>query len=385
MKRVTIDNFKCISHADLRLGSITLLCGVNGAGKSSVFQSILALKQSYESGDLSRGMLSFAGNLVDIGSAGDVLFEGASDDTIGISFLLSDDDEPVNFQFHVSGDLSMASALPDSNINTNLDRMLNNEYSRVLLTSELTENGEHLAFQYLQAERNGPRKFLPMSGRRRLDLGTRGEYVLQALFEHQDVVLFSSSDPRQIAEYGVRLRDQLEAWLSEISPNARLEFTPVSQADLIVGGFSFEGDSSLRSKAFRATNVGFGLSYVLPVLVALLATPRGGLVLIENPEAHLHPRGQTKIGELCARAAAAGVKVLIETHSDHLMDGIRIAVREKILSPEQAAIHYFSRSGSSTSIVTPSIDKSGKLSVWPENFFDQHRRNSAKLLKPMRE
>ena len=128
-------------------------------------------------------------------------------------------------------------------------------------------------------------------------------------------------------------------------------------------------------------NVGFGLSYTLPVLTALLA-PKGSMCLIENPEAHLHPRGQTKLAELAVRASLAGVQVVIETHSDHFMDGIRIAVRDWLIAPEQIAFHYFERQDGKSVVTSPSLDADGRLSSWPAGFFDQHEENLARLIAP---
>ena len=113
-----------------------------------------------------------------------------------------------------------------------------------------------------------------------------------------------------------------------------------------------------------------------------MLAPPGALCLIENPEAHLHPRGQTKMAELAVRAAVAGVQVIVETHSDHFLDGVRIAVRDGLITPEQTAIHYFSRAGNAARITSPEIDNDGRLSEWPEGFFDQHEENLAKLLEP---
>ncbi|MBA4269587.1 MAG: DUF3696 domain-containing protein [Methylobacterium sp.] len=379
---LAIRNFKSIADAEIRIGDLTVLSGLNGAGKSSVLQALLALRQSYKSGELAKGILSLSGELVDLGSAAAVLHEGAEEDYISIAFIAGPGASPIAFCFNVDSSGSATSSIGGEETNFAITQMLEHSSLRALLTGRLSDGDTKCAFQYLNAERNGPRKYLPMSGSRGLDLGSRGEFVLQALFEHQDNIVLSTDDARLMGDHGERLRDQVEAWLADVSPGVRLDLTPVSEADLIVGGYSFGSEHSLRTRAFRATNVGFGLSYVLPVLVALLATPAGGLVLIENPEAHLHPRGQTKIGELCARAAAAGVIVLVETHSDHLMDGVRIAVREGLLHADKTVFHYFSRSGARTEIVSPTLDRSGKLSFWPENFFDQHRRNAARLLKP---
>ena len=123
------------------------------------------------------------------------------------------------------------------------------------------------------------------------------------------------------------------------------------------------------------------MSYVLPVVLALLSEP-GTLCLIENPEAHLHPRGQTKLAELAARAAAAGVQVFAETHSDHFLDGMRLAVRDGLIAPDETTIHYFERHDGRTVVTSPEIDADGFLPHWPDGFFDQRDDNLARLLTP---
>jgi predicted ATPase len=132
--------------------------------------------------------------------------------------------------------------------------------------------------------------------------------------------------------------------------------------------------------------VGFGITYVLPVLVAVLSSSPGSIVLVENPEAHLHPRGQVQVGELLARAANAGVQVIVETHSDHVLNGIRGAVHSGIIDPKSLAIHYFSRievEGRVHSIVeSPVIDKDGRFDRWPEGFFDEWDKSLERLLEP---
>ena len=99
------------------------------------------------------------------------------------------------------------------------------------------------------------------------------------------------------------------------------------------------------SNKYRATNVGFGLSYVFPVIVAALAARAGDLLIIENPEAHIHPKGQMRLGQLLSLAAASGVQVVIETHSDHVLNGIRLAVHERKISHEIVRLHFFERAG----------------------------------------
>ncbi len=96
------------------------------------------------------------------------------------------------------------------------------------------------------------------------------------------------------------------------------------------------------------------------------------MLLIENPEVHLHPAGQALMGQFLADVARAGVQVVIETHSDHILNGIRRAVRLHRLIPEQVMLHFFKpRSAEQTQVITPQIDPFGNIDVWPEGFFDQ--------------
>ena len=160
-----------------------------------------------------------------------------------------------------------------------------------------------------------------------------------------------------------------------------LQLETIPDTDAILACFSFDRADQEETRRYRAGNVGFGLSHVLPVLSGLLA-PSGALCLIENPEAHLHPRGQTKLAELAVRASRAGVQVMAETHSDHFIDGIRIAVRDGLIRPKDVAIHYFEREGGKSVVASPQVDSDGRLSSWPEGFFDQHEDNLIRLLLP---
>ncbi|GAA1469874.1 hypothetical protein GCM10009603_67420 [Nocardiopsis exhalans] len=115
--------------------------------------------------------------------------------------------------------------------------------------------------------------------------------------------------------------------------------------------------------------------------MACLTAKPGALLLLENPEAHLHPRGQTQIAFLLARAASAGAQLIVETHSDHILNGLRLAVKEGELPPESVALHYFRNQGTgATEITSPAIGPDGMLSQWPDGFFDEWDNAVLRLL-----
>ncbi len=122
--------------------------------------------------------------------------------------------------------------------------------------------------------------------------------------------------------------------------------------------------TSRETEFHRPTHTGFGLTQILPVFVAALSEPEGGILLVENPEVHLHPAGQALMSEFLADVARAGVQVIVETHSDHVLNGIRRAVKTGRLVPEQVAIHLFKpRSAEETQVHSPALDANGNIDV----------------------
>ncbi|WP_350017212.1 DUF3696 domain-containing protein [Rhodanobacter sp. IGA1.0] len=131
----------------------------------------------------------------------------------------------------------------------------------------------------------------------------------------------------------------------------------------------------------RAPNMGFGVSYALPIVAGGLSAISGGLFIVENPEAHLHPAGQSTMGVFLAWLASKGVQVILETHSDHVINGIRLAVgKMKYIACEAVSLLFFDSSESGLPLVQRiSVSDRGTLSDWPEYFFDQYQIDVAEL------
>jgi predicted ATPase len=105
------------------------------------------------------------------------------------------------------------------------------------------------------------------------------------------------------------------------------------------------------------------------------------MLLVENPEAHLHPAGQSKLGRFLARVAGSGVQVVMETHSDHVLNGARLAVaNDRTLRARDMLVHYFGES--QTSVI--SVNEKGELDHWPMGFFDQIENDLGGLARARR-
>ena len=171
--------------------------------------------------------------------------------------------------------------------------------------------------------------------------------------------------------------------MGEVSPGTRIHLNLSNGMDIIGLQYSFVTGKQVSNK-YRATNVGFGISYTLPIIVAVLSSGPGSLLLIENPEAHLHPKGQAKMGELLACAASCGVQVVVETHSDHVLNGMRLATYGGKINPDDIQLHFFQRreEDGQSQVISPRLDRDGRIDQWPDGFFDEWDKSLEALLEP---
>ncbi|MDM8551640.1 DUF3696 domain-containing protein [Desulfobacterales bacterium HSG2] len=369
--RMNLKNFKCFSDACMEFSPLTLLSGINGSGKSTIIQILLLLRQSHLQGRLETQGINLHGDLIHLGLASDALSEAANEDEVCVAIHWMNDLR-AKWLFDASEDLDY---LPLKAVETSES----NEVFKTPLFSR--------GFNYLVAERIGPRVVQQKNDfavKEFRSMGNAGEYTAHFLAIHgreiipDDIRLHKGAPSNS-------LLSQTEAWLSEIKPQTRLKIEEYYGTDQVRITYSSEVPSGTTRK-FRATNEGFGLSFVLPVIVALLSAKPGDIIIIDTPEAHLHPSAQSKIGELLSRTARSGVQVLIETHSDHILNGVRLAIYDEIISPDETRFHYLTRilkeGDFITEIHTPEIDSAGRFKYWPPCFFDEWNLNLQRLLLP---
>ena len=374
LERIHLENFKASRDVDIRLASLTLLAGLNSSGKSTLLQAIGALRQSYGPTGRTEG-LSLSGELIQLGRYGDLLTEGTLEDTIAVTVQ----EEGHSYRWVFGG-------APDAN--------------QLQFSEAPAASPRFLAshdFQFLQANRIVPQTLYPQAPQRAREigfLGPRGEYTAEFLgMAATRQVARTRTFPR--AGLGINeellnkvaptdgLLDQVTGWLQQLSPGARLKSTPLGGTDEVLLQYRYDGRvKETTSNFYRPTNVGFGLTYCLPIIVSCLAAPQGALLLLENPEAHLHSQGQSALGELIARCAQDGVQIIVETHSDHLLNGVRLSVKRGLIRNSDVAMHFFSRSleTGEAFVQSPAILENGRLSNWPSGFFDQWDRDVDALL-----
>jgi predicted ATPase len=387
INHLSIRNFKCFEALSLPLAPLTLLTGFNAAGKSTALQTLLLLAQATRQGGRSR-LLPLNGELTSLGSPGDVVREGGIPEVmlgvrnsdIQIDWKMAPEDRQSGHTLTVKqidwkiGSNPLVSIPIDRE--TKLSHLLPQDPPELALN--LLKNLKETTF--ISAVRAGAEDVFPsveipepVWG----DVGVQGEYAAWWFEKLLDEEIDSlRRHPRDSAP---NLRRQFNAWAGELFPGAQANALRLGSTRLV----QLELRNHDADKWRRPANIGYGLSYAFPILVAGLIARPGQTIIIDSPEAHLHPMGQSKIGAFLAMIAASGVQIILETHSDHVLSGIRLAIKQGTLTPAQAAIHFFNprpRSASEPAhVVSPQIDKDGNFSEWPEGFFDQAEKDLAKL------
>lgn len=357
INNLKLKDFKIHANLDIQLGNMTILTGQNGMGKSSVMQSLLLLRQS---SNLQMG-LNLRGDLVDLGGANDVECHSSSDGELNIE-LLSDNTKELVFKFSYDVD-SYETFLPALASASQTDEMKN---------CALFNNN----FQYISAFRLGPQKGyerdtnIVQYQQQISKINGQCEYAVHFLAYYGKKIhcipdiLFDDHDDDL-------LETQVQKWIQCVSPRVNIVLGQIG-ADFKLN-YKFSREDNPMTEEMSAVNVGYGVTYVLPIILAILSSKPNSLILIENPEAHIHPRAQAELMKLMMKAAKAGIQIIIETHSDHIMNGALVSIVNDPDSIKKIKAYYFEREDKMHTSIPRQLDilKDGRISNPPKGFFDQ--------------
>ena len=373
MSYLKIEHFKCFDNVDIELNSLTVMAGSNGYGKSTTIQALLYLRQTIE----------HCGELID----GKYVINKTNEFNVPLNgqYCLALGDSTMVLNNHYNGNtlkLGLYDQGQEFSINYNAD----NRESQIWLTpvkifKSVSPNPAifQQEFYYINAERLGPRINQSLQFWKFPNTGFQGEFTAQLIGLESGYHKIENS--RRFKETGTNfLIDQLNNWLDFVIEGVRIKVE--SNSKTLSAQILIENEFTISDPTI-STNLGFGISYVLPIIATGLVAKQGSFLIVENPEAHLHPSAQSKIGRFLAMVAKAGVNVVVETHSDHIINGIQIAVASKEIDNKSVTINFFGKSiNENQPKVKPiNIIESGELSDWPKGFFDQTQIDYSYLFK----
>ncbi len=369
LTRIDLRHFKCFALLKLPLRPLTLLSGGNASGKSSVLQALALLHQTIREHEWSTRLM-LNGGALRLGTVADVVDQVHGRRACGIGLL----DSNMTCRWEFTGEQAEMS-MAVTRVSVDDDEQREPDMLHYLLPpaegdEPMTRRLRGLA--YLTAERLGPRETYPLEDPQLTPVvGPAGEHTASVLHSGRDEhvldgLVVGGAPP-------TRLR-QVEARMSRFFPGCELIVDDVLHANAV----TMRLRTSRATDFHRPVHTGFGLTQVLPIIVAALSARRDSLLLVENPEVHLHPAGQAAMGGFLGEVASAGVQVILETHSDHVLNGIRRAVKNEVLVPDDVALHFFRPREDDQDVVSrvsqvqsPILDRDGNIDTWPKGFFDQ--------------
>lgn len=331
---VKLVNFKTFDEETFNMAPLTVVSGLNGMGKSTLLQSLLVIRQNFAMDyfNSAQTKVRLEGPIVDLEDCASLCYAMAEDKTVMIE-LRDEKGETVQ----VSIDASIEEEKMPNCIITG---------SASSFVQYFDEN-----MVFFSADRIGPRKNYNKQSARSHNtrFGVEGElipaFLDAALRKRESVELLDLAIGKTQDESGKEIIDtslvsNVNAWLSNIMNVSVGAETKEVDKDTVHMDFKF---NDVWGTKFSAMQVGFGYSYALPIIVAVLASKPGTIIMVENPEAHLHPSAQVKLGEFLAKAASLGLQIIVETHSDHFLNGLRLARKNAYCAKDDIRLMFVQR------------------------------------------
>ena len=434
LNELTLKNFKSWKSIDaMRLAPITGLFGTNSSGKSSILQSLLLLKQTLESADRSLPLhFGSERDYVELGSFMDVIHNHAADESLRFAFQwdlvkdlkIANPDDPTEPPLFHGGEMAFSTEIASTEKNklwvrqfsyecgsqkfslTKQEQETGNQYNLAPTSSggnfrfvrtlgrawdlprpfkfhgfpdqavtyfqnsgflpDLQRQVEELfsRIYYLGPLREHPKRRYIWSGGEPDDMGRRGERYVDAILAARDRGTYISPGKRKRKK---TMDERIAYWLQKLGLIHSFSVSSIGNGS---GLFEVKVKRSSQSAEVLITDVGFGVSQILPVLVLCYYVDEGSTILLEQPEIHLHPSVQMGLADVFIDVIKnRNVQIILESHSEHLLTRLQRRLAEGALEREDVALYFCTAKSSSSELKTLELDLYGHITNWPKDFF----------------
>lgn len=350
LKSLSIENFKSFDSTDIKLSKLTLFTGANCSGKSSAIQALLILIHNIDKRkEINKNQASALNSYkVSLGEFFEI--RNMNKNAKNIKIAVTDDIGSANVEISQGKETDII-------VNTNADDNIINLF-----------NSSNRRVHYLSANRQGAQDLYNKNINNFDKYGMLGEFAIDYFNNHKSQTLIQDLIKD---ESSPTLSTQIDYWLQYIL-KANIKTESIIGSDKIQTKFYINLNHKT-SAEFRPKNVGSGLSYIIAILIMCLSSNRDDILIIENPEIHLHPIAQSRLTDFFVFVANAGIQIIIETHSDHIFNGIRKAIYKKQIVLDNVAVNYFAINETTLNTDYTYIDFSneGKILKIPKGLFDQ--------------
>jgi predicted ATPase len=337
-----ISGFKCFDTVNIPLRRINIFSGTNSSGKSSAIQAFLLLCNNAAKNASS----PLNGMWLRLGAFDECRNHRISARVFSVAVEMGEE----TFQ------LEFASADDDDS-----GAVVSFQHESAAIQSLINLVNRHV--YYLPANRIGPEDSYPKNFDRDNFLGNKAEYLVDFLYKNRKTEV---APPLIADNASVTLEYQVNYWLGKLF-GTKNAIQDLGLSNSLSVEFSL-GDG----KGVRPYHMGSGVSFAIGVIISCLSAEPDDIVVIENPEIHLHPKAQSDLTEFLCFAANAGVQIVLETHSDHVFNGVRKAVARNDIAHTDVAVQYFQLDTNAISRNTCiEVNEHGRVVAHPKGLFDQ--------------
>lgn len=360
LSKISINNFKSIKEMTLELNNFNLLVGTNSSGKSSFIQSLLLLHQNY----INNRCCGLNGPFISLGGVDEVLNYSVKRGFDSISFTAEDLYNTYELKFTPEDD----------------------EYGKTKYNTSLNNSIYNKTLKYLSCHRIGALNLYQKNYENQEDIGIDGQFAISYLsneggYDIESDLLVCNPELHLTND----LKTQTNYWLQKIV-STKITVDEIEGTDCVRAKYlSITSDEGME-KYTRPIHVGSGISYLISIIVTCLSSKKDDIIVIENPEIHLHPKAQAQLCDFLYHIAKADRQLLVETHSDHIFDGVRAGTATGEMDPLKISIDFFRKDKNSNTEVVPIIIES-KGRIRAENpdddltdLFDQFDINLDRML-----
>lgn len=425
LTRLRAQNFKSWRDTgDLEIAPLTGLFGTNSSGKTSILQLLLMLKQTVESPDRRR-VLHFGDDrsLVDLGTFYDVVYGHKSNEALVFSLSwklahpLQINDPETGKPLFQSGALSFSADVYQQEERLTVEEFAYEFQGRRFGMSRRPDDGKYdlisedyhakrtpgrpwplpapvkcygfpdeavgyyqntgflpdfvLAFEnlfsgisYLGPLREYPRRSYVWAGESPVDVGRRGELAVPALLASRSLGKTITPGPRRRRQ---TVEERVGYWLKRMKLVDSFMLEPLAENRKV---YELRVKTRSGGPEVLITDVGFGVSQILPVLVLCYYVPEGSIILLEQPEIHLHPSVQADLADVLIDVVNnRNVQIIVESHSEHLLRRLQRRIAEEELAPEKAALYFCRIESGESQIERLHLDLFGNITNWPQDFW----------------
>lgn len=359
MKNLTLTNFKgYTASTSIEFSDITINVGMNSVGKSTAVQALLIARQTFDEltkykGTQTKNFQILLNGPYDLqlGDYNQITNTGAEETSVNINnylFVYKQGNDKFSLSYSIPSD---SYVLPDC----------------TLFAPQ---------FYYMNAERLGPRNYQDIKNDQNSLCGYHGEKTFDIIDQFRDSSIPEDRHQPDKKNPANILSKQIEYWMDYIVPG--IEFSVAKDIDTRTAKLKIR-QTTLDTNFNSPHNFGFGISYLLPIIVTGLLAKSGSLFIVENPEAHLHPNGQSRIGQFLAQIAFSGVKIVLETHSEHVINGIRLYALKQGITPDRICINNFAIVDKVPTVERIHLNHNMDILKWPDGFLDQEEKDLTEL------